>query len=66
MAIAILLRRNRTILAINEHQQEKLTTPTNIEVDNSTVSFEADEHATSFEFVIDNTSWGDVANTERS
>ena len=60
MAIAILLRRNRTILAIVE--KPKLTTPTNIEVDNSTVSFEADEHATSFEFVIDNTSWGDATN----
>lgn len=48
-------------VATNADKFVKLTTPTNIEVDNSTVSFEADEHATSFEFVIDNTSWGDVA-----
>ena len=46
----------------NAYKLTKLDTPNNIEVNDSNVSFEADEHAASFEFVIDNTSWGDAAN----
>lgn len=62
MATVILLRRNRIILTIPN--KEKLNTPNNIEVDGSNVSFEGDERATQFEFVVNGTSWGDYSSNQ--
>ena len=45
----------------NAYKLTKLETPSNIEVDNSTVSFEADERATQFELVVNGTSWGNYS-----
>ena len=64
MPTVILLRRNRIILTIPS--KEKLNTPSNIEVNGSNVSFEADERATQFEFVVNGTSWGDTTQIDLS
>ena len=48
-------------VATNAYKLTKLETPSNIEVNGSNVSFEADERATQFEFVVNGTSWGDTA-----
>ena len=45
----------------NAYKLTKLDTPNNIEVNGSNVSFEADERATQFEFVVNGTSWGDYS-----